>query len=180
MLLDASLSSAIPALSTTEYFNHYCATKATCPRDQRQRHKVSSALNQVRELRNRVFHHEPLLWLMPDLCEQHGKGVTLVRWLDPHLADWLARHDRLPVTWAVARPSGDTGHNMAFIADNGLRVQRKCLLDQARLAKNAEVAGATPQYLPRLVSYRHSEGRIPSKSRCVAGERQIDQPSDRS
>lgn len=73
-----------------------------CPRDQRQRHTVSSALNQVRELRNRVFHHEPLLWLTPDLAKQHAKGVTLVRWLDPSLADWLARHDRLPGTWQTA------------------------------------------------------------------------------
>lgn len=72
-----------------------------CPRDQRQRHTLSSALNRVRELRNRVFHHEPLLWLTPDLYEQHGKGVTLVRWLDPNLARWLGRHDRLPVIWAT-------------------------------------------------------------------------------
>ena len=32
-----------------------------CPKPQRQRHTVSSALNQIRELRNRVFHHEQLL-----------------------------------------------------------------------------------------------------------------------
>lgn len=31
---------------------------------------MARALNQVRALRNRVFHHETLLWLTPDLDDQ--------------------------------------------------------------------------------------------------------------
>jgi hypothetical protein len=31
-----------------------------CPKRQRQRHAIASALNQIRNLRNRIFHHEPL------------------------------------------------------------------------------------------------------------------------
>lgn len=44
-----------------------------CPKPQRKRHTVSSALNQIRDLRNRVFHHEQLLWLAPSLIDLHTK-----------------------------------------------------------------------------------------------------------
>ena len=70
-----------------------------CPKQQRQRHTISAALNQIRDLRNRVMHHEPLLWLTPDLCTQHSVGLEVVRWIDPNLEVWLATHDRLPNNW---------------------------------------------------------------------------------
>jgi hypothetical protein len=75
-----------------------------CPKPQRQRHTVSSALNQIRELRNRVFHHEQLLWLSPPLIDLHGKGVEVIGWLDPKLPPWLGSFDRLPVTWTTVQP----------------------------------------------------------------------------
>ena len=75
-----------------------------CPKSQRQRHTVSSALNQIRELRNRVFHHEQLLWLTPALIDLHAKGVEVIGWLDPKLPPWLAGHDRLPATWLAVQP----------------------------------------------------------------------------
>lgn len=70
-----------------------------CSKSQRQRHTISSALNQIRDLRNRVFHHEPLLWLTPTLIDLHLLGSEAVGWLDPQLVDWLAGHDRLPASW---------------------------------------------------------------------------------
>lgn len=75
-----------------------------CPKSQRQRQTVSAALNQVRNLRNRVFHHEQLLWLHPSLFEMHAKGVEVVGWLDPQLQLWLAQHDRLRTVWNVVQP----------------------------------------------------------------------------
>ena len=75
-----------------------------CPKPQRQRHTVSSALNQIRELRNRVFHHEQLLWLSPSLIDLHGKAIEVIGWLDPKLPPWLASYDRLPTTWAAIQP----------------------------------------------------------------------------
>ena len=75
-----------------------------CPKSQGQRHTVSSALNQTRELRNRVFHHEQLLWLAPALIDLHTKGVEIIGWLDPKLPPWLAGHDRLPATWFAVQP----------------------------------------------------------------------------
>lgn len=74
---------------------------AHCPKPQRQRHTISAALNQIRDLRNRVFHHEPLLWLTPCLLDQHATGATVINWLDPQLGQWLGNHDRLPTTWAA-------------------------------------------------------------------------------
>ena len=76
---------------------------ARCPKPQRKRHTVSAALNQIRDLRNRVFHHEPLLWLAPSLLDQHSMGITVINWLDPQLGQWLANHDRLPFTWSEWR-----------------------------------------------------------------------------
>lgn len=70
-----------------------------CPKPQRQRHTVSSALNQIRELRNRIFHHEQLLWLAPSLLELHAKATEILGWLDPQLPSWLAEFDRFPATW---------------------------------------------------------------------------------
>lgn len=75
-----------------------------CPKSQRQRHTVSSALNQIRHLRNRVFHHEQLLWLAPSLIDLHAKGMEVIGWLDPQLPSWLARFDRLPATWTGVHP----------------------------------------------------------------------------
>lgn len=74
-----------------------------CPKPLRQRHTVSAALNQMRDLRNRVFHHEQLLWLTPSLIDLHGRGVETIGWLDPKLVPWLAGFDRLPATWAAVR-----------------------------------------------------------------------------
>jgi hypothetical protein len=75
-----------------------------CPKSHRQRQTVSAALNQVRSLRNRVFHHEQLLWLDPSLYEMHAKGIEVVGWLDPQLQMWLAQHDRLPAVWRAVQP----------------------------------------------------------------------------
>ena len=75
-----------------------------CPKPQRQRHTISSALNQVRDLRNRVFHHEQLLWLTPPLIDLHAKGIEVIGWLDPQLPPWLDQYDRLPGTWTAVQP----------------------------------------------------------------------------
>ncbi|MFL1449158.1 hypothetical protein ACI77O_12255 [Pseudomonas tritici] len=72
---------------------------AHCPKAQRQRGNISGSLNQIRDLRNRVFHHEPLLWLTPDLLAHHTVGLEVVGWLDPQLAVWLGTHDQLPTNW---------------------------------------------------------------------------------
>ncbi|MND15778.1 Abi-like protein [compost metagenome] len=79
---------------------------ARCPKQERQRQNISSALNQIRDLRNRVFHHEPLIWLTPELLEQHQVGVRVINWLDPQLSAWLERYDRLPAAWTAWKAEG--------------------------------------------------------------------------
>ncbi|KQQ87280.1 Abi family protein [Massilia sp. Leaf139] len=75
-----------------------------CPKAERQRHTISSALNQICDLRNRVFHHEQLLWLTPSLIAMHAKGMEVIGWLDPELVLWLEQYDRLPTIWANTGP----------------------------------------------------------------------------
>ncbi|AVB17288.1 MULTISPECIES: Abi family protein [Pseudomonas syringae group] len=77
-----------------------------CPKHQRKRQTISSALNLIRNLRNRVFHHEQLLWLAPSLLDLHMKGTEVIGWLDPQLVPWLAQYDRLPATWAISQGDG--------------------------------------------------------------------------
>lgn len=71
-----------------------------CPRGLRKRRNISSRLNQIRDLRNRIFHYEPLLWISPKLIDQHASGVELIKWVDPLLEQWLEKHDRVLVTWS--------------------------------------------------------------------------------
>lgn len=67
-----------------------------CPKQQRKRGNISNRLNQIRLLRNRVFHYEPLLWLHPSLAEQYASCLTVVEWMNPRLALWLKSIDCVP------------------------------------------------------------------------------------
>ncbi|WP_258129632.1 hypothetical protein [Achromobacter anxifer] len=72
----------------------------TCPKIKRQRGPISSSLNRIRDLRNRVMHHEPLLWVAPSVNEIHADILEVLDWIDPGINLWLARHDALPTMWA--------------------------------------------------------------------------------
>ncbi len=72
---------------------------AHCPKNIRQRNTISPKLNQMRDLRNRAFHHEPLLWLTPALFDQYTEGLTIIKWIDPKLSAWLQQHDRMKIIW---------------------------------------------------------------------------------
>ena len=57
------------------------------------RDHVSKRLNPIRDLRNRVFHHEPI-WIQNDLDDVHNKLCEVLRWLNPDMAQFLLRIDR--------------------------------------------------------------------------------------
>lgn len=58
----------------------------------RKRKDLAEVCTQIRYLRNRIAHHEPILhW---DLPKHHDKIVSLTRQLSPALADWAATLDR--------------------------------------------------------------------------------------
>lgn len=59
----------------------------TMPRRIRTRHELSRRLNQVRRLRNRVFHHESILnWKNPDLQTQHAQIIEVISWMNQTMA----------------------------------------------------------------------------------------------
>ncbi len=67
-----------------------------CPKNCKNAHTIRSRLNKARDLRNRCFHHEPLLW--QPLYELHRDITEVVQWIDPALCHWIKCHDRLPST----------------------------------------------------------------------------------
>lgn len=72
-----------------------------CPRNAKKADVIRSRLNNARDLRNRCFHHEPLLW--QPLFALHRDITEVVQWIDPGLCAWLKSHDRLPtalVDWS--------------------------------------------------------------------------------
>ncbi|MHC1672511.1 hypothetical protein ACODUM_06565 [Stenotrophomonas maltophilia] len=70
---------------------------AHCPKSVRQRGTISAELNNIRFLRNRVFHYEPILWLAnPELSVHHESCMRILDWLDPDLKHWVAAVDRFP------------------------------------------------------------------------------------
>jgi hypothetical protein len=73
----------------------------TCPKIKRQRATISSAVNHIRDLRNRVMHHEPLLWVTPSVEEVHATILEVLDWIDPGINHWLAQHDYVRVRWAT-------------------------------------------------------------------------------
>lgn len=63
------------------------------PKRQRQRQSIHQHYNAIRELRNRVFHHEPLF---DDrlLRQRHGDICRGLYWLNPTMMDFVEIFDR--------------------------------------------------------------------------------------
>jgi hypothetical protein len=62
----------------------------------RQLATVSVVLNDVRRLRNRVYHNEPICWQLPQLQRQHQRLVQLIGWLAPQLQPLVQELDHFP------------------------------------------------------------------------------------
>lgn len=58
------------------------------PRGQRTRRNISRQLNEIRKLRNRIFHYEPI-WYWGNLCEQHQNIANVINWLSPVAHEYL-------------------------------------------------------------------------------------------
>jgi hypothetical protein len=65
------------------------------PRKIRTRHYLSKQLNRIRNLRNRVFHYEPI-WHWHDLAEQHAILLALIQWLSPAARQYIILLDEFP------------------------------------------------------------------------------------
>lgn len=72
-------------------FRH--APLSQIPRRHRHRPGLSRAANRLRQLRNRVFHHEPI-WHWRDLPQRHQDALALLSWLNPSVATLATSLDR--------------------------------------------------------------------------------------
>ncbi|OUM05678.1 hypothetical protein BW686_20185 [Pseudomonas syringae] len=82
-----------------------------CPKSMRQPDNIRTRLNKGRDLRNRCFHHEPLLW--QPLYELHRDISEVIKWIEPGLHEWIKTHDRVPATlgdWVNWRDSPAPAH----------------------------------------------------------------------
>ena len=72
------------------------------PKRQRQRQTIHQQYNKIRELRNRVFHYEPIF---DDefLMVRYGEVKRGLHWLNPRMVDALEWFDRFPDVHAVGR-----------------------------------------------------------------------------
>ncbi|WP_374947140.1 hypothetical protein, partial [Agreia sp.] len=59
-----------------------------------KRQNVSGPLEDLRNLRNRLAHHEPVHQL--DLTQLHGNILQLLSWMDPGLEALVSSHSRVP------------------------------------------------------------------------------------
>lgn len=65
------------------------------PRTIRTRKILSTRFNNLRQLRNRVFHHEPI-WHYHNLSQGHSELLEAIYWLNPELREAIQLIDRFP------------------------------------------------------------------------------------
>ena len=64
------------------------------PKNKRQRKYVSAPLNEIRDLRNRVFHNESISWSLTRLEDLHKTILEVCGWIDPVLPQWIGTVER--------------------------------------------------------------------------------------
>lgn len=95
------------------------------PSDSKKRRKVARPLENLTRLRNRVMHHEPILFdasALPDVL--HKRGTELLSWMSNDMADWLAKSDRFQTVWGKYMATKSyldawLGHHAALNAARG-------------------------------------------------------------
>lgn len=68
------------------------------PRRDRTRLALRDRFDEIRLLRNRIFHHEPI-WYWGDLEEKHNRIVEALGWIEPAMVDLVSAVDRFPVVY---------------------------------------------------------------------------------
>lgn len=74
-----------------------------------KRTAVHGRLNAIRRFRNRVAHHEPILWRQTPLATTHGEIVEAIGWVCPHTAEWCSHVSRAPELLAAVEEA-DKAH----------------------------------------------------------------------
>lgn len=84
---------------------------AHVPNKQRFHTQLAAWLNEIRTLRNRASHHEPI-WHYRDLNDQYQRAKNMASWLAPAVAMSMEHIDRFPT---VLR-DGSVVHHQALVA----------------------------------------------------------------
>ncbi|MDZ4655377.1 MAG: Abi family protein [Coriobacteriia bacterium] len=69
------------------------------PKQRLNRNTLETPLNNIRKLRNRISHHEPI-WYQSNLDETYADAKQLCHWLSPAMADVIQTIDRFPEVYA--------------------------------------------------------------------------------
>jgi len=64
-----------------------------------KRTHVNRKLNPLRQIRNRIAHHEPILHF--DLPKHHANILEILDWLNPAVSDWAATQSTFDATYDV-------------------------------------------------------------------------------
>ena len=69
------------------------------PRRGRTRAALQDRFHEIRLLRNRIFHHEPI-WYWGDLEGKHQRTMEALGWIEPAMVDLVSVVDRFPAVYA--------------------------------------------------------------------------------
>ena len=69
------------------------------PRELRTRSYAFGRLRRIRNLRNRVFHYEPI-WQWHDLEQNHQETLEVIGWINPEMLSVVETMDRFPYVYA--------------------------------------------------------------------------------
>lgn len=68
------------------------------------RRQAHGPLNELRILRNRIAHHEPIF--ARNLPAYHAQILEVMGWISPGVRTWVAHHSRLPALLELPRDAG--------------------------------------------------------------------------
>ena len=77
--------------------NGYALLKAAFPHATASRKEIHTRFNNIRELRNRVAHHEAI-WSRPNLLQEHTHIHEAINWISPPLHQSIHAVDNFPTT----------------------------------------------------------------------------------
>ena len=79
---------------------------------------IHRRLEDIRYLRNRIAHHEPILTSVRSLYVGHGRNIPLAsltecgQWISPSIGDWLETHFRFAEAKAILDDVASAGWNL--------------------------------------------------------------------
>lgn len=79
---------------------HFLAQQAfpLAPKAERDLKKLDARWRRIRDLRNRIFHHERIIHFA-DLAAQHAAVLEIIGWISPELLEMTRSIDRFPAVY---------------------------------------------------------------------------------